>query len=52
MWACINPLAARKHETLMRAITRLGDMREMAFEPDGSVAAGSVAAAGSAAELK
>ena len=45
VWACINPVAARKHETLMRAIARLGDMREMAFEPDGSVAAGSVAAA-------
>ena len=45
VWACINPIAARKHETLMRAAARLGDMREMAFEPDGEIVAGSVAAA-------
>ena len=45
VWACINPIAARKHETLMRTAARLGDFREMAFEPDGEIAAGSVAAA-------
>ena len=45
VWACINPIAARKHETLVRAIARLGDMREMAFQKDGSIAVGSNAAA-------
>jgi hypothetical protein len=45
VWACINPIAARKHETLVRAIARLGDMREMAFQKDGSIAVGSRAAA-------
>lgn len=36
VWSLIYPLKARKHEYLLRAIARLGDMRELDFR-DGSL---------------